>query len=91
MRTFTPRCAALFLALFLATVNAHAQDSFTGKVVSVTDGDTISVMDNGRAKKIPLWGIDTPEKTQAFGTKAGCLSERLRVEGVRAIVRRVAP
>jgi hypothetical protein len=35
MRTFTPRCAALFLALCLATVHAHGQDSFTGKGRSV--------------------------------------------------------
>jgi hypothetical protein len=37
MRIFTPRCAALFLAVFLATVNAH--DSFTGKEIAITDGD----------------------------------------------------
>jgi endonuclease YncB( thermonuclease family) len=91
MRSFTPRCAVPLLALLLVTTIAHAQDSFTGKVVSVTDGDTIQVMHNGKGQKVRLWGIDTPEKTQAFGTKAGYLSERLRVEGVRAILRRVAP
>src|SRR2546422_9117216 len=43
---------------------------FTGKVVGVTDGDTISVMHNGRAEKIRLHGIDCPEKGQAFGQRA---------------------
>jgi endonuclease YncB( thermonuclease family) len=70
MRTFTPRYAVPLLALLLVTAIAQAQESFTGKVVSVTDGDTIQVMHNGRAEKIRLWGIDTPEKAQAFGTKA---------------------
>src|SRR5438094_928760 len=43
---------------------------FTGKVVGVTDGDTISVLHNGRGEKIRLHGIDCPEKWQAFGKKA---------------------
>ena len=43
---------------------------FTGKVVEVTDGDTISVMHNGKAEKVRLSGIDCPEKSQAFGQRA---------------------
>jgi endonuclease YncB( thermonuclease family) len=44
----------------------------TGKVVSVADGDTITIienLDNGRFK-IRLYGIDAPEKKQDFGQKA---------------------
>jgi endonuclease YncB( thermonuclease family) len=41
------------------------------KVVKITDGDTIHVLDQSRVKhKIRLMGIDTPEKKQAFGQKA---------------------
>src|SRR5205809_3843723 len=43
---------------------------FTGKVVGVSDGDTISVMHNGKAERIRLSGIDCPEKGQAFGQRA---------------------
>jgi micrococcal nuclease len=43
---------------------------FSGKVVGITDGDTISVMHNGRAEKIRLNGIDCPEKGQAYGIRA---------------------
>jgi len=43
---------------------------FTGKVVGVSDGDTISVMHNGKAERIRLSGIDCPEKSQAFGQRA---------------------
>jgi endonuclease YncB( thermonuclease family) len=44
-------------------------EDFTGKVVGVADGDTISVMHGGKAERIRLYGIDCPEKAQAFGTK----------------------
>ena len=39
-------------------------------VVGVTDGDTITVLHEGKGEKIRLYGIDTPEKDQAFGKKA---------------------
>ena len=42
--------------------------TFKGKVVGVSDGDTISVMREGRAGC--LHGIDCPERGQPFGTKA---------------------
>ncbi len=48
---------------------AHAAN-FAGRVVGVTDGDTIKVMHNGKAEKIRLYGIDCPEKGQAYGMKA---------------------
>jgi len=44
--------------------------AWSGKVVSVTDGDTIKVLRNGQQVKIRLYGIDTPEKKQAFGNRA---------------------
>jgi endonuclease YncB( thermonuclease family) len=40
----------------------------TGKVVSVADGDTITVLDADKTQhKIRLNGIDAPEKAQPFG------------------------
>ena len=50
---------------------------FSGRVVGVTDGDTIKVMHNGRAEKIRLYGIDCPEKGQPFGTKAKQFTSQL--------------
>lgn len=45
--------------------------TITGKVVSVADGDTITVLDAGRKQhKVRFHGIDTPETGQPFGTKA---------------------
>jgi endonuclease YncB( thermonuclease family) len=45
-------------------------DQFTGTVVGISDGDTINVLREGKAVKVRLHGVDTPEKAQAFGTQA---------------------
>lgn len=49
---------------------AYAGESFTGKVVGITDGDTIKVMRDEKAVKVRLHGVDCPERRQAFGTVA---------------------
>jgi endonuclease YncB( thermonuclease family) len=43
---------------------------FSGLVVGVSDGDTITVLHDQTPIKIRLHGIDCPEKRQAFGNKA---------------------
>src|SRR5262249_32928326 len=45
-------------------------DQCTGKVVGISDRDTLSVLRDGKAVKVRLYGVDTPEKAQAFGTQA---------------------
>lgn len=46
-------------------------DSLTGKVIKITDGDTVHVMLGDHTKeKIRLAGIDAPERKQAFGSKS---------------------
>ncbi len=58
------------LLLLPATFTAQAA-TFTGKVVGVSDGDTITVLAAGNKQfKIRLLAIDTPESGQAFGDKA---------------------
>jgi endonuclease YncB( thermonuclease family) len=46
--------------------------AWSGEVVGVTDGDTITVLNSKTLKdvKIRLYGIDTPEKGQAFSKRA---------------------
>lgn len=44
---------------------------FQGKVVKVTDGDTITVLSSDNAQtSVRLYGIDAPESKQAFGTRS---------------------
>src|ERR1035437_10116413 len=59
----------LFLLAALASTALYAED-FAGKVVAISDGDTIRVMHNGASERIRLWGIDCPEVKQPFGTRA---------------------
>lgn len=49
---------------------AEVGTQFTGKCVGVADGDTIRVMHLGREEKIRLFGVDSPEKKQAYGSAA---------------------
>jgi len=60
--------AADFQITWVKTV--VASDTFTGKVVGVSDGDTIMVMRGGKALEVHLHGIDSPVKKQVFGTRA---------------------
>ena len=53
------------------------QASFSGKVVAVTDGDTIKVLRDGKETTIRLNGIDAPESNQSFGQRAKQLCSEL--------------
>ncbi len=60
------RVITLFLLAFLSL--AASADSLTGKVVKITDGDTLTILDaNYKEHKIRLAGIDAPERKQAYG------------------------
>ena len=53
--------------LLLLSFSIWAEE-IAGRVVRVTDGDTITVLDAAKTQhKIRLHGIDAPEKKQAFG------------------------
>lgn len=61
----TKAVIAFLMIVFAATACA---EMIIGRVVLVSDGDTITVLDNLNTQhKIRLAGIDAPEKTQAFG------------------------
>ena len=56
------------IILFTTLVTSTAAADISGKVVAVTDGDTIRILDNSSTQhKIRLTGIDAPEKAQPFG------------------------
>ena len=62
----------IIIALILATAScASFADQLVGKVIKVTDGDTVNVFTSDHVTyKIRLLGIDAPEKKQAFGNRS---------------------
>jgi micrococcal nuclease len=69
MRSGHLRILCLFAPALLACQLALGED-FSGLVVGVSDGDTITVMHDGKAERIRLNGIDAPEKSQPFTNRA---------------------
>jgi len=69
-RSAVNRAGLVFLVALILVSSIYAAQPFTGKCVGVTDGDTISVMKEGRAVKVRLEGIDCPEAGQDFSNSA---------------------
>lgn len=78
--------APLIIAASLAlAVSFSAWADFTGKVVGVADGDSITVLRDREQVKVRLVDIDAPEKAQPFGTKSKQALEAL-VKGREVLV-----
>jgi hypothetical protein len=45
-------------------------EEFSGRVVAVMDGDTITVLVGREQRRVRLAGVDAPEKGQAFGQRS---------------------
>jgi endonuclease YncB( thermonuclease family) len=58
------------LAFLFLLVSLQWADTRPGKVVGVTDGDTVELLVDGRPFKVRLHGVDTPEDGQPFGSRA---------------------
>lgn len=81
------RLFAMFLLTMLLAVPAWAAQVFEGKVVGISDGDTLTVLtDQKQQIKVRLYGVDCPETKQAYGTRARqftsdkVFGKRVRVE-----------
>lgn len=61
--------AYIFSTLFFL-FSFSVQEEITAKVVGISDGDTITVLHEGKEIRIRFNGIDSPEKNQAFGQRA---------------------
>ncbi len=59
------------ILLALAATSPAKAEILEGKVIRISDGDTLVVLDaNRKQHKIRVIGIDAPEKAQAFGNRA---------------------
>lgn len=64
--------AALTALCWLALACSYSfASTYLGRVVGVSDGDTITVLDSSNTQhKVRLSGIDAPEKSQPFGQRS---------------------
>lgn len=63
--------APIVLAVSFLVTAALAQQTLAGRVVGVTDGDTITVLASANTQyTIRLAGMDAPEHNQAFGQRS---------------------
>ncbi len=61
----------IFILLALVASVAMAGESLTGRVIAISDGDTLTLLTvDNRQVKIRLAEIDTPESKQPYGTRA---------------------
>lgn len=70
------QCALLTFLFLLLAIPATCF-SWSAKVVSVADGDTITVLRDGQQVRIRLYGIDCPEKGQGYGQQAKAITAAL--------------
>lgn len=61
----------LISIVFLLLSLTSSAETISGRVVGISDGDTVTVLDSANTQyKIRLSGIDAPEKKQPFGQVA---------------------
>ena len=83
------RSAAIILSM-CGVANADA--SFQGRVVSIVDGDTLGVMQDGKTISVLLDSIEVPDKRLAFGARARKFTKALALNRkVRVLVKRTDP
>jgi micrococcal nuclease len=60
----------LVLTCLLAYSLRASRNEFVGRVVGITDGDTLQVLNGSSTVRVRLYGIDCPEGRQAFSAQA---------------------
>lgn len=66
----TRAAAIAFCAVVALAAGSAASADFTGRVVGVADGDTLTVLDGSRQVRVRLWGIDAPERGQPWSRRS---------------------
>src|SRR3954467_14070954 len=80
----------LFLVVWVLGVCVPAAwgQEFSGRVIGISDGDTLTVLRDRTPVRVRLHGIDCPESRQDFGSRAKSLTSELAFGQVVKVVRR---
>lgn len=96
-RLFSPRALAsdpkrlltmlIFVGLITFFNTCSSQQSLYGRVLRVSDGDTIVLLDKqNNEHRVRFYGIDAPEKDQPYGDRASeFLAEQIEGKNVKII------
>ena len=85
LKYITLFCLLMSFGAFAQKVNV--KENIYYRVVKVRDGDTVVLLVDNQELPVRLSHIDTPEKKQAFGTKAKqftsnlCFGKKVRISG----------
>jgi micrococcal nuclease len=51
----------IFTIILIFALPCFAATEFTGKIISITDGDTVTVLNGKEQIRVRLYGIDCPD------------------------------
>lgn len=79
---------SIFLFCFFISIISFSQTILKAKVVGIKDGDTVVVLDSlNNQITLRLAEVDTPEKSQPFGTKAKQFtSDQIYLKNIKYVV-----
>jgi endonuclease YncB( thermonuclease family) len=77
-----PRSTPTLMLLLALLMFPHYSWAWQGKVVGIQDGDSITVLHDGKGERIRLYGVDCPEGGQDFGDRAKQFTSSLTFERV---------
>lgn len=83
----TIRIALLLVLASVGCTEPELSSSFTARVVGIKDGDTFTVLVDGREAVIRLANVDCPERSQPFGKAAKqfasdlCFGKDVEIQG----------
>jgi micrococcal nuclease len=77
MRRTTSAPLRLLALILLGWASLAHADEFSGQVIAISDGDTLTVLRERTPVKLRLHGIDAPEAGQDFGAQAKAAAAEL--------------
>jgi micrococcal nuclease len=78
----------LLVAALIASVPALAANAFTGRVIRVADGDTLTIEAANRVVKVRLFGVDAPESGQEDGDAARWFTANAALDRTVTVIER---